>query len=452
MDSARAFRQTTKPYPDRLSVATGRGLPPGTYCVRVRALGGTAGSRRIYGNSSSVQFTVVGASVSGTHSPTVDSDYREPSSGSVTGSTPLFTWNAIPGAASYWVIVARRLVHDDVDYALTQIPAYAPSTRTYADETTTYYWAIIPAAGATGGSPAANDPHQVAIHAFQKRSTPPTLLSPAPGKVIGSEQPVFHWSAVQGARKYRLQVSTDPQFASALLDNLQTDSTAYASETTYPAGKKLYWRVQASDERKIDLTWSSIGTFEHRLPVPVPLAANARGGDGIPVWRWKPVPGAIGYDLHATLPSGRSKDFSGIPSPAVVAEKMTGLGVFRWQVRALFPKASGSTSGPYSRPLRYTRTISPPAGSHVTSSGGGLVFSWRPRLGADSYRVEVASSPDFSRRVDSSTTENSALAPQLSYGYDKGGTFYWHVATVDADGNVGSFSKTQTFHLTARKS
>ena len=454
-----ANSRVSPPYPDKLSVSYDGSsfvLTPGVWCVRVRALNGAAKSSRIYGD-----FTYLDNAFNFTGFPGGGSA-RTPSAGEyhqvgTVGTTPLFTWQGIPGAASYWIIVSRDASFTTiVDYALTRIPAYAPrensGVRTYADETTSYYWAIIPAGDANGGHPAAGDPHQVAPQSFEKRSTPPTLLSPTPAKVIGSEQPVFHWSAVTGARKYRLQVSTDPQFASALLDNLQTDSTAYASETTYPAGKKLYWRVQASDEDKIDLTWSNAGTFEHRLPVPVPLSANARGGDGIPVWRWKPVAGAIGYDLHATLPSGRSKDFSGIPSPAVVAEKMTGLGVFRWQVRALFPKSSGSTIGPYSRQLRYTRTISPPAGTRVTSSGGGLVFGWRPRLGADSYRIEVASSPDFSRRVESSTTQNSSFAPQMTHGYDKGGTFYWHVATVDADGNVGSFSRAQRFNLRSRKS
>ena len=446
-----AQRVGSKPYPGGPRASSDPGLAAGSYCVRVRALNG-GGRTRVFGDFAYLPnaFTFTGYPSEGSPRQTGAGDYVSPGGGSTNGWTPLLTWQAIPGAGSYWVIVSRDQSFTTlVDYALTQIPAYAPR-KTYADETTSYYWAVIPAGKSNGSSPAAGDPHQVAPQSFQKRSTPASLLTPSPGKVVGAEQPVFHWSAVQGARTYRLQVSTDPQFASSMLDNVETDSTAYASETTYPAGKKLYWRVQASDENGIDLTWSSTGTFEHRLPAPSLAGSNVRAGDSIPVWRWRPVAGALEYDLKVTSPDGKTHEFSGIPTPAAVPDSMGGLGVFHWQVRAVFPRSSGSTEGPYSRSLTYARTIHPPSGMRA-AAGGGLVLSWQPRLGADSYRVEVAHKPDFSDRVDSTTTEGTVYAPTLGRGYDAGGTFYWHVATRDADGNTGSYSKTQTFRLAARK-
>src|SRR4029453_2432986 len=120
---------------------------------------------------------------------------------------------------------------------------------------------------------------------FDKRSTPPSQISPAAGAVVGAEQPIFHWTPVLGARNFNLQVSSDPTFASGMLDDVTTDSTAFTGDTTYPPGKKLYWRVRASDENKIGLKWSETRSFEHELPVPAPLATNARSGDLVPVWR-----------------------------------------------------------------------------------------------------------------------------------------------------------------------
>jgi hypothetical protein len=83
-------------------------------------------------------------------------------------------------------------------------------------------------------------------------------------------------------------------------------------------------------------------------------------------------------------------------------------------------------------------------------SGRSLLFRWQPRPGIKTYRLEVSSKPDFSQRFDSESTESPALAPTLfQSGYSKGGTLYWHVAGVDADGNTGNFSSTARFRLRA---
>jgi hypothetical protein len=71
-------------------------------------------------------------------------------------------------------------------------------------------------------------------------------------------------------------------------------------------------------------------------------------------------------------------------------------------------------------------------------------------VGIKTYRLEVAAKPDFSQKVDSENTESPALAPTLNQGgFAKGGTFYWHVAAVDADGNTGNFSPTKSFRFRA---
>src|SRR5206468_8339672 len=82
------------------------------------------------------------------------------------------------------------------------------------------------------------------------------------------------WTPADGAQKYRIQVSADPQFGD-LLDDVVTASTSYTSSTPYPADTALYWRVraeqlqvlQAASER-VELRWSATGTFRRRLPAP----------------------------------------------------------------------------------------------------------------------------------------------------------------------------------------
>src|SRR5919197_6599893 len=154
------------------------------------------------------------------------------------------------GRQSYFVLVSKDPSFTTiVDYAFTQVPAYAPRTSsaavTYSDETTLYYWAVLPAT-AFNGSGAVGNPLLAAGPNFQKQSTPPTLVSPANGTVF-LKQPSFRWTAVEGARRYRLQVAQDPSFGNPI-DDVLTDSTAYSSDTTYPADTVLYWRVRADDE------------------------------------------------------------------------------------------------------------------------------------------------------------------------------------------------------------
>jgi hypothetical protein len=256
---------------------------------------------------------------------------------------------------------------------------------------------------------------------------------------------------VSGARNYRIQVSTDPNFGSKFLDNLVTPSTSYVSATTYPAQATLYWRVQANDETNTALDWSETGTFRQVLPPPKPSADNLKQSATIPSWRWSAVPGAVAYDVRVAKPNGSAQLFQKIPTPAAVPVQLTGTGVFRWQVRSEFPRSGGGTvPGAWSAMSSFTRTIPPPTGARAIVSGRSLLFRWQARLGIKTYRLEVAAKPDFSQKVDTENTESPALAPTLAQGgFAKGGTFYWHVAAVDADGNTGNFSPTKSFRFRA---
>jgi hypothetical protein len=421
-----------------------------TYCARVRAVGDDAPNGRVYGDFSYMQpaFTFGGYPSGGGsgYGMQLRDDRGACATAPVCEVTPLFTWQPIAGATFYWVIVSRDPSFTTlVDYAATGVPAYAPR-KTYADETTSYYWAVIPATKNGAFYP---DPNVAPGRAsFNKASTRVALLTPKPGDLVGenhAEQPVFQWKPVVGARMYHLQVSSDSTFASGILDDVSTDSTAYASTTTYPPGKRLYWRVQAIDENGIALTFSPAPqepqrSFEWQLPRPQAVQASGRG-DALPTFRWRPTPGAVSYDLHLVLPDGSTQDFNQISSPAWAVTGVGGLGLFRWSVRGEFPRnGSGTTPGPYSRTFTFTRTLQPPRGAHATPGRGGIVFSWAPKAGSKAYLIQVATAPDFSHGVDSASVEGPMYAPTMS-SYPQGAKVFWRVAAVSADGTTGNFSK-----------
>jgi hypothetical protein len=452
-------------------------IVPGTWCFRVRARSDRAtGNQEVWGdytylqNGNTDSTGPVGPAFTWTDYPDpadpaastpcafgypCGGDYLTPVVGSSTGSTPYFTWKALSGANSYFVVVAKDSQFSNVvDEGFTQIPAYAPrnslAPTTYADETTTFYWAVLPSSSANGTGALPIDLPNSAKGTFQKQSAPPSLISPNSVQVF-YDQPTFSWTPTLGARRYRLQVSADPTFGN-LLDDVTTDATSYSSDTTYPADTVLYWRVRTDDENLTGLTWSAVGTFQKKLATPVPSASNPTQGETLPVWGWSGVQGAAKYDLSVDGPDGVHRDYTDIRTPAVSFIKFTGTGVWHWRVRAEYPTDSTSTTpGPYSATQSYTRTIGEPQNAKTDSAKDHVVLSWDPRMGAKEYKVQVASSPDFTHTVETVTTDNTSYAPTMSsYGYQGSSVLYWRVAAVDEDRNQGDWTQIQQIRLQPR--
>jgi large repetitive protein len=455
-----------KPFPNPAAVATESQslVSGGSYCARVRPVdrASTSAGPTVFGDwaylpeNNVAAFTYTAPPGPGSCSPCAlaPADYRGPQTGTTLGRMPLFTWQPIAGARSYYVIVARDPSFTNVvDYAFTRIPAYAPRTGSvtvgYPDELTLYYWAVLPALELNGSGVSAS-PLGGAPPSFQKQSTPPTLVAPGAGSQLNG--PVtFRWTSVEAARRYRIQVAQDPSFANPI-DDQTTDSTAYTSNTTYPADTVLYWRVRADAEDGsgvVGLAWSAPLTFQRQLPAPTPDPSNPTGGPSIPTLAWSPIPGAVSYDVHVEEADGDARNFPNLPSHAFTPTKMTGVGIFRVQARANFPTPSGSVvHGPYSPLMSFARTIPEPGGATTDSGPSHVLLGWNARAGAKEYRVEVAGRPDFAALAERVTTQATNHAPTLvARSYVEGGRLYWRVAAVDADGNVGDFTAVQEFGL-----
>jgi hypothetical protein len=458
-------------------------LDPGTYCFRVRARSDRSPiNQEIWGDYTFLQNGGTDSAVptgpaftwsdypnpadAGNSTPCLagypcSADYLGPVTGTTTGRTPLFTWKPLMGANSYFVVVAKDANFTNVvDEGFTRIPAYAPRNTlvptTYADETTTYYWAVLPASAANGSDALTIGVPTSAAGSFQKQSTPPTRVFPANGSVF-LDQPRFQWTPVLGARNYRLQVSQDPSFGSPI-DDVTTASTAYSSNNTYPADTILYWRVRANDENGIGLTWSNAvsgaWTFRKKLAAPVGSAANAIRGDAIPNWAWSPVPGAVSYDVSVDQPDGTHRDFSGLRAPSATPVLMYGTGIFHWRVRAEFARTPfGLTPGPWSTTYAFTRTISEPSGAHADFDVNHILLSWNAKAGARRYRVQLSGTPEFSQLVENVVTDNTSYAPLLRYrGFRtvNTGRMYWRVAALDEGDNVGDFTYPQLITRTRK--
>jgi protein-S-isoprenylcysteine O-methyltransferase Ste14 len=383
-------------------------------------------------------------------STTPSSAYRLPLSGTSTSRTPLFTWEPVLGATEYYVVIARNPQFTNVvDVAETYGNAYAPplgNEEPLDDETTQYYWAVIPAKGGLHvGLTEANSPQS-----FNKSSNPPVLLAPSEGAVVVT-QPTFKWKPVNGdtsdgALNYTLQVSQDPTFAKPL-EEATTDSTAYTSSSTYPADSVLYWRVRANDANRSSnrkgLNWSAVQTFTRTLPVPAPAADNVTGSEAIPVRAWTPVTGAVAYDVHVELPNGTLKDYT-LDSTAFTPTELYGNGRWHWEVRAKFPTSGAQTvPGPYFEPPQpFVHTLAPPTGAVGQKKGSRIVISWNPDQYAKQYEVDVSSNSAFGSLTESRRTYQTSWAPNIDLSRPANeGTLYWRVAAVEEGNNVGPYAE-----------
>ena len=447
---------TPVPFPN-VARETDKLVPGKSYCVRVRARAGTdtTGKRvvsdwtQIGGFGGVPGFTYVAPAGGGTSTQPVADDYVMPGGVEVVRGMPLFTWKHIDGACGYFIAVAKdENFTTVVDVARTRIPAYAPRLRTYPDETTSYYWSVMPVTAPSGtcGPVEFGNPKENAPQTFEKNSLPPTLLSPVSGSTP-IDQPTFRWTGpftgaagVEGARDYRLQVSEDPTFAN-LIDDVKTASTAYTSSSTYPADTEVYWRVRATDELGVGLNWSQTGTFRRRLRIPSPSTGNPTQGEDFPVLRWEPVQGAVSYGLHLEEADGDKSDYE-FRSTAASFKRMESLGAFRWQVRANFPKRlAGTVSGGYSPVQTFTRFVDPPPNAHLTSGSGRVLLDWDPSPSAYKYRVEFSETNSFTRPLEVKLTPNTNHAPRLlQRGFLNGGRLYWRVAAIDELNNAGGYA------------
>jgi hypothetical protein len=373
------------------------------------------------------------------------SAYIQPAMGASTTRTPLFTWHRVAGANGYYVVVAYDEHFTNVaDVGFTNVPAYAPhllNEEPLADETTAYYWAVLPTQHADGTGLSSNPQNgEDNPQSFNKSSTPPTPSAPTNGLPVTNE-PTFKWTPAENARTYRVQVSQDRSFGHPLED-ATTDATAYTSSTTYPAGVPLYWRVRGNDWIGQGLNWSPVQTFVRSLPAPLGSSARPGAGESIPVLNWSPVPGAIGYDVHIDKVNGTTSNFS-VPAAASAPAEWYGVGVWRWRVRATFPGASSlqTVAGAYSEPQLFVRTLTAPSGARGVKAGARLVISWNPDPAAKRYEVDLATTDGFAHTIESHRTDNTSWAPLVKLtAAQKRGPLFWRVAAIDAGGNLGSFA------------
>ena len=173
----------------------------------------------------------------------------------VTGqaTTVTFTWGSSAGATNYRFqlatdnLFANKIVDDTTLVDTTRLAASLSNS-------TKYYWRV------NARNNAAASAYSIVCNFTTTFVVPPApaLLSPANGATNQFPMLSLNWNASAGAASYRLQVSTDPSFSTAVIDQSAITST---SQPVGPLSDSTlyYWRVSATNSAgtsPFSSTWS----------------------------------------------------------------------------------------------------------------------------------------------------------------------------------------------------
>lgn len=374
-------------------------------------------------------------------------------------ATPVLTWDAQPNAGLYRVSISRdqQLTNVIATYT-TEQQTFIPTSALFDSQAgSAFYWHVQPCHVATSCKPP-----QHAQHAFNKLSKPVQLVSPAAG-ATQSNSITFTWRdylatnqdpATPGshagvhsiepdveAYTYRVQVDNDPNFQSPL-ETTEVDQTTYtAPGITYPEGP-LYWRVQAIDGTRNQLSWSEPRSFNKRSPQVVLTApvGNAQTTGTAPL-RWQPLAYAASYDVEVyknadTIGQSANLVFSGT-SKQVALSPTAPLPVsgqsYTWRVR---PRDAANRPGQWTdlanASARFRVIGSAPAltapqdGTLVL--GNDALFTWTGVAGATDYRWDV--------RPQSGGGATSVRTPALGWAPSTigNGAWEWRVVSLNSAG------------------
>jgi hypothetical protein len=264
--------------------------------------------------------------------------------------------------------------------------------------------------------------------------------------------PTFSWSMVEGADSYRLQVSTDPNFGSTVINQV-TPMTSYTPITTLAQGL-YYWRVQVIRYDSIGNDWSEVVQFNLILPTPTGLSPDFDPSQGLPyapTFRWyplikindvypfEPLLTAWKYKVQVSRDENFSIIYDSITTNNTYWTPTSGYhdGTYWWHVAMV---DGNGKSGPYSPSATFTKqypttTLISPIGEALP---GTPTFIWTPVDGAATYVIEVSKNATFSPVYDTVKTINTQFTPTKLYDSDV--IYYWRVAIIDRNDKQGPYT------------
>ena len=352
-----------------------------------------------------------------------------------------FTWTGVTGADHYEFYVSADPGFSSDIFNDTSIGHFTTrNTRATVSKTLpngTYYWRVRAVSATNAGGA-----WSATCSFTMNWSDQPQPQTPADGGTLTYPHPLLlDWTPANGAKQYRLTVSTSPDLSSPVNGFPVTTTATQFSPPNRLASGDYYWGVTPIDAEGHDGLKSDSFSFTWDWPA-TDTTLSVTDLDSAPEvfdpqFSWTPIPGASSYQIEIN-PDGQnwssgSKICCSDDSVATSYSPTTLLpaNTYYWRVRA---KDATGNYGPwvvapnnnvaavpftiaYDLPGVLNLNMDDAAGNDVWSPGYTTdtpIVTWNPTPGAASYDVDVV------------PYESS----QCQWGY--GAPVAWHSETADA--------------------
>lgn len=390
------------------------------------------------------------------HLPLAEPTGTHPNAGPLTDTTPTFRWTSVPGATRYRLNVQYQDSASGYDYWFEEVIfgngnlSYATPSAQALEPGRNYRFTV------RGETDYQVGPWGTQTY-FHVPLGQPVLQSPIHGALLMDPTPVFDWTEVVGATRYRLavQYETGPgqvaYWYEVVVPGGNQTSYTTTSAQALQAGLSYRFTVRAETDQVIG-PWPAAHHFEVVLGVPgkvAPLTSTVT--DSRPTFRWNGVAGATKYRLSVRVHHPDNLHFEEVligngatsyrpPVHRALAADET----YRWTVRA---EAAAGPPGAWAS--SHVFTYAPPAGLQAPvglepdgpTTDVTPLFDWQSVSGASTYDVEIY---EAGQLVDSRTGLNSSHY-QLLAPLDLG-SYTWRVRGVNSQ-TTGPWSVTTAFSV-----
>jgi hypothetical protein len=347
-----------------------------------------------------------------------------------------FSWSSERRAELYQLEIAYN---DDFSYVWESLTSSDTSHINTIDlyPNHTYYWRVRSKNHAAVSQ-------WSEVRTFISKLSKPTLKLPLDKAINVSVYADMHWSAIEGATKYKVQISKDATFATLEYEWLSTDTT---TKSQLLQGKtKYFWRVMALNDISTS-NWSVVWSFETVFGPPS-LTAPAKDATGIsitPQMIWEKANEVTQYELQISDKADFSTlayEKSSIPTTSQISDALENDKLYYWRVRSRNGAVTSEWSLVWQFRTGYTPVILVTPLDSAVNVAIKTRFDWEKHTTQNKYDIEVSKTSNFSVNADYKTLDN-----ELSYTSDKLEAYqdyFWRVRATSTE-NIGIWSKVNKY-------
>ena len=285
----------------------------------------------------------------------------------------------------------------------------------------------------------------------------PAITGPAPGTVTPA--PVLSWEPLSGHSQYRVVMT---RTSTGTVSTYDTYATTYTPTGSLAAGDYTWYVVGLDSAGRTGV--SPAPAFHRSFTVEAPTATGSPaptetvdgpGRRSMPSLRWRPVTGAVTYQVYTTPVGGAAASALGSPTrqtaythPGDVLPE----GGYTWYVVARNSATVEITrSSPQSFVIDHAGLVATYRGPQTCTLADCPApqqstpeLSWDTVPGAGFYKVWVALDANFTNVVRGYTTQFTTLTPRESYlDNGAGQSYFWFVQPCLTTGVCGEFEGAQ---------